>query len=522
VGAACTTNGAKNAACNAGNIQNLNFAIHPSYTVSGNVFIDTNGDGIQNNGETAYTGGLTITGSGGTVTTNAANGTYTVSNLNAGNYTVSYTSLPAGYFMTYPLNAPPSFGITVGANCTTNGAKNAACNAGNIQNLNFAIHPLYTISGNVFVDANKNGLIDAGEANYAAKPTITTTNGTITANANGSYTITNIPAGAVTVSYSSLPNNYLMTSPVNGPPPSYTVTVGNACTANGAIGAACNGGNITNLNFGITDFYPWWQISCSDVRENPIADKLPAGATALVSNATCSNLPGLPFTGNLNASFGQGQDSATNQIVGGASYPEVYSPTSNVLATSYASLLAKAQNAGITPTSLASVCTITNCSLPANLAHGIYLANGDVTLNAFTFPANANYVILINGNLTINGAITVPVGSTALFATAGNISVAPTVGSTAAVTTSTLAGWYVAGQSFILPTQGNCTDLRLNIAGSVVVDAQGGGGTLQNNRDLCGNDATDPTISFLQRLDFILNAPQFLEQQQTISHEVAP
>src|SRR6185437_6792170 len=114
-----------------------------------------NTDGQLNNGEGNYTGGITINGSGGTVTTNA-NGTYTVSNITAGTYIISYPSLPSGYFMTYPTNAPPSFTITVGGSCTTNGAKSASCNAGNIQNLNFGIHPLYTISGNIFGDTNKN------------------------------------------------------------------------------------------------------------------------------------------------------------------------------------------------------------------------------------------------------------------------------------------------------------------------------------------------------------------------------
>ena len=145
-----------------------------------------------------------------------------------------------------------------------------------------------------------------------------------------------------------------------------------------------------------------------------------------------------------------------------------------------------------------------------------------MTLNAFSFPANQNYVFLINGTLTINGTITVPVGSTALFSSSGNIIFAPTVGTPATSTTISLAGWYVAGGSIILPTAGNCTDLRLNIAGSLVANAEGGGGTLQNNRDLCGNDSTTPTVSFLQRLDFILNAPQFLKDQLTVSQEVAP
>ncbi|HSX09501.1 MAG TPA: hypothetical protein VLF93_05075, partial [Candidatus Saccharimonadales bacterium] len=190
------------------------------------------------------------------------------------------------------------------------------------------------------------------------------------------------------------------------------------------------------------------------------------------------------------------------------------------------SLLAKEQNASIPTTNLSTVCTLSNCTLSGSLPHGIYVAtaaNSNVSLNAFTAPANQDYVFLINGNLTINGPISVPVGSTLIFSINGNITVSSTVGAaTPTSTTPNLDGWYIAGQSFILPTAGNCTDLRLNIAGSVVVNALGTGGTLQNSRDLCGNDTTYPTISFLQRLDMILNAPQFLQDQRITSQEVSP
>ncbi len=241
---------------------------------------------------------------------------------------------------------------------------------------------------------------------------------------------------------------------------------------------------------------------------------------ALTTDATCSTPP-LAFSGDTNPTFGQGQTSSSNQTVGGSSYPELFSSPA-VLATAYSSLLAKAQNASITPTDLASVCTLSNCTLPNNLAHGIYLANGDVTLYANKFKNNNNYIFLINGNLTINGDISVPNGSTVMFSTAKNIIVTPSVSSAANTSASNLDGWYIAGQSFIVNSTGDCTDLRLNIAGSVVVNALGGGNTFQNKRDLCGNDTADPTISFIQRLDMILNAPQFLKQQFTISQELAP
>ncbi|HSX08655.1 MAG TPA: hypothetical protein VLF93_00700, partial [Candidatus Saccharimonadales bacterium] len=335
--------------------------------------------------------------------------------------------------------------------------------------------PTFTISGNVFSDENRNGLKDGSDANYTASlPPVTSSAGTITPNINGTYTITNIPAGAVTVSYGPPPAGYVMTSPLTGAPNSFSVTVGTAgCSVNGAPGAVCTAGNITNLNFGITNTHPWFQSTCGDYRDdNGINDILPAGLSAFISSASCTG-PGLPFTGNINANFAPGQASSTNQVVGGASYPELYSGLASQLETSYPSLLAKEQNASIPTTNLSTVCTLSNCTLSGSLPHGIYVAtaaNSNVTLNAFTAPVNQDYVFLINGNLTINGPISVPVGSTLIFSVNGNITVSSTVGAaTPTSTTPNLDGWYIAGQSFILPTAGNCNDLRLNIAGSVVV-----------------------------------------------------
>ena len=278
--------------------------------------------------------------------------------------------------------------------------------------------------------------------------------------------------------------------------------------------------NIVNLNFGITNLFPWYQSTCGDIRDdNGIDDHLPAGETAITTNATCTN-QAIGYTGDTPPKLGQGTISVSGQTIGGFSYPELFTPSQ--LETSYSSLLAKAQNASLTLTDLSTVCNLSNCTLPNNLVHGLYVANGNVILNAYNFNNLANYVILINGDLTVKGNITVPNGSTALISTAKNIVVDASVGSTPGSSATSLEGWYIAGQSFIVNSAGNCNDLQLNVAGSVIVNAQNSGGTFLNNRDLCGNDATDPTISFSQRLDMILNAPQFIKKQQTISQELAP
>ncbi|MGH7204431.1 MAG: SdrD B-like domain-containing protein [Candidatus Levyibacteriota bacterium] len=97
----------------------------------------------------------------------------------------------------------------------------------------------YTIQGSIFNDVNKNGIKDAGETNFIGISTITASQGNVTTNADGTYIITNLVAGTVTISYLSLPTGYNITYPLNGPPPSFQVTVGPGCTVNGAKGASC-------------------------------------------------------------------------------------------------------------------------------------------------------------------------------------------------------------------------------------------------------------------------------------------
>jgi hypothetical protein len=83
--------------------------------------------------------------------------------------------------------------------------------------------PSYTISGNIFNDINKNGIKDDGETNYPGTPILTTNRGTISTAPNGLYSVNGVPAGNITISYTSLPPGYTIVSPLNGPPPSLQV-----------------------------------------------------------------------------------------------------------------------------------------------------------------------------------------------------------------------------------------------------------------------------------------------------------
>lgn len=247
-----------------------------------------------------------------------------------------------------------------------------------------------------------------------------------------------------------------------------------------------------------------------------------------------SDTPGVIFTGDVSANFNQDQGgniSPTDWLVGGLTYPEVYATNSNTSETSYQYLTDKAKKAGITPINLStlSTCgTLTNCTLPSNLADGIYLANGDVGLNAYTFPTNRNYVFLINGNLTILGNIVVPNGSTAFFTSSNDIIVDKNVGTSTnlfPLPGGQVQGIFSADHDFTIDGINNCTtgkDKMLNVEGSIITNAAGNGGKFNQERDLCGDNPKYPTLTVRLRLDMLLNLPQFLMKTSTTLREDAP
>jgi hypothetical protein len=331
-----------------------------------------------------------------------------------------------------------------------------------------------------------------------------------------------------------------MTHPVNTTPPSFSTRVGSSCTqATPNPGGSCSNNNLIDVNFGIKAGQPWFQALGLDVRmdsgfNNPIPPSPLAactGAYAMLPGS--STMPGMAFTGSTPANTWQGAVSSTNWIVGGTSYPETYS-LGNITKTSYGYLRSIADSSGITVTELSSQCTLSNCTLTSALPTGaIYKASGDVSLNSFTVPANKNFVILVDGDLTINGTIRVPTTSTILFSVSGNIIVGSSVGISAAcpaplVGAGDLEGFYSSDGSFTVQSAANCSavtpipDKQLNVQGSIVVNATGEGGTFSNLRDLCSGNTDYPSFTIRERPDFILHAPDFLRVPSYVWQEVAP
>lgn len=204
--------------------------VQPKGSISGYVFHDQNRNGAFNS-EPRLQGWEVVLTMGATTArrTTDASGNYSFTNICDGNHRVSVTEQP-NWVTTLPLN-PTYYNVSI-----VNGAA--------VTNRIFGVSQGYIITGNVFNDINKNGIKEASEQNYSGIPSISATRngvpiGTITTGPGGYYQISGLTAGTVVVSFSNLPEDYSMTYPLNGPPPSFQVTVGPGCDINGSRGASC-------------------------------------------------------------------------------------------------------------------------------------------------------------------------------------------------------------------------------------------------------------------------------------------
>ena len=169
-------------------------------TVSGVVFNDVNGDGVQDAGESGIINVMVQLLQGGspisTTTTNAT-GVYSFTAVTEGSYTVRETD-PAGYVSTTPNDVIVSV------------APDGSATA------NFGDQGIGTVSGVVFNDVNGDGGQDAGESGIinvmvqllqGGSPISTTTT-----NATGVYSFTAVTEGSYTVRETD-PDGYVSTTP---------------------------------------------------------------------------------------------------------------------------------------------------------------------------------------------------------------------------------------------------------------------------------------------------------------------
>lgn len=232
------------------NGQNNNFGELNPARLAGFVYADANNNGVKDGGE-APIAGVTITLSGaddlGAVnktTTTDAGGLYQFLNLRPGGYQLSETQ-PSGFID--GKDAVGTQGGFAGNDFFTNITLNQGTNG---EHNNFGELPAAELSGFVYIDANDNGVKEAGESGISGV-TITLTgsndNGSVSTTAvtdsSGAYRFQNLRPGSYTLAESH-PSQYEDGKDTIG---SQGGTAGNDVLTNIALGAGVIG---VNNNFG--------------------------------------------------------------------------------------------------------------------------------------------------------------------------------------------------------------------------------------------------------------------------------
>ena len=169
--------------------------------LSGVVFNDSNGNGIQDAGEPGI-GGIYVQVAGQWILTDP-NGLYFIY-VADGTWTLD-VYVTSNWTQTFPVS-PTSYTVTVAG-------------GSNISNINFGLQSNQTtITGVVFNDSNSNGIQDAGETGVSNIWVMVGWYWAIT-DVNGVYTVT-VPVGVYNVELWSIPAGVTLTTPLSG---NYTV-----------------------------------------------------------------------------------------------------------------------------------------------------------------------------------------------------------------------------------------------------------------------------------------------------------
>ncbi|HEY0514519.1 MAG TPA: SdrD B-like domain-containing protein [Thermoanaerobaculia bacterium] len=224
------------------NRTDVDFGYRNTGSVGDRVWLDANGNGTQDAGETGINGvTVQLVNSGGTViatSTTSGDGNYTFANLAAGTYTVRVvaSSLPAGVAETYDLD-----GVA-----TLNSAAFTLAAGANRTDVDFGYRNTGSVGDRVWLDTNGNGTQDTGEAGLnGVTVQLVNSGGTViastTTGGDGNYTFSNLAAGTYTVRVvaSSLPAGAAETYDLDG-----------VATANAATFTLAAGANRTDVDFG--------------------------------------------------------------------------------------------------------------------------------------------------------------------------------------------------------------------------------------------------------------------------------
>lgn len=191
----------------------------PRSSLGDKVWVDTNGNGIQDAGEPGVAG-VTVTlfstsNAVLAVTASDVNGNYMFTGLDAGSYIIGFSNLPGGYSMT-TRNASGSTAANNSDAFATTGLTSTITLAANTSDMTWDAGIVSTtraaVGDYVWADANQNGIQDAGELPVAGI-TVTLFNSsnvavsTAITDGNGFYFFNNLMPGTYTIGFSNLPMN---------------------------------------------------------------------------------------------------------------------------------------------------------------------------------------------------------------------------------------------------------------------------------------------------------------------------
>ena len=192
-------------------------------TISGTVFSDTDRDGVLDSGEPRLSGKKmfidadkdgNLDAGERTATTNSS-GVYSFGLLTPGTYRIRRADLPVGYKFSVP--AAGYHDVTVSGDQKVEGK-------------NFGAIPIEqpvggSISGVVYSDTDKDGVLDSGETRLGAKKmfidadkdgVLDAGEKTATTNASGEYVFTGLAAGSYRIRRADLPQGYTYSAPASG------------------------------------------------------------------------------------------------------------------------------------------------------------------------------------------------------------------------------------------------------------------------------------------------------------------
>jgi len=243
----------------------------------------------------------------------------------------------------------------------------------------------YTVTGNVYIDANNNGVKDGGELNYSGATVALTGNGTQNTNALGNYTFNSVGAGNF---------NVTLTVPVG-----YSATTVNPR-------AITLGPNAT-VNFGIR-LTPAPACVPGSISLNPSGGTADPGGNVTVSVTSCTNVenpdngsPPPPFSWNPDTSGNNPPPTISGQTNTPTSSTTVWTaPTCPVVATTYTPRVTVAGSGGTTNYSTSIIVSAT-VGITANVLSVTSIG----ACGAGAGPAYSSGGVGATLNLTDGGAI---------------------------------------------------------------------------------------------------------------------